>query len=151
MNKTIAYIVALIGVAFISHDSQAEAPLESQQTFLKITGVPAVFDKNTRDKWALVIVDQLYDSSTDRPVELNIDKTGKDVSACVVYSNMITRKGNSSLSYNLKIYRIDFLRSRSHVFTMDAFDGLPRNYIAPGGDASPITKDSPVVTFIENP
>lgn len=99
----------------------------NKNTFLEINGVPTVFG-NGHDRWALIVVNQVYDAKSERPVELKTDGNRENTSIVLIHSNENKTNRGSELSYNLKIYRVDFLRSRSLVLKMRDFNGLPADY-----------------------
>lgn len=95
---------------------------------LEITLINRQFD-GAQDR-AYVVINQFFDSATEKPVEVALDRQKYHANALLV-SNHVETSGMGGLSQNLKIYQIELLQPEQLRLTRAQFTGLPADYVLP--------------------
>ncbi len=106
------------------------------EKFLQISGGPVMLEKN--HQWAIIVISQIYDAEVEKPISFTPKHLDPGVSESLIMSHQDAKQNtrdNNLLSYNLKIYEVDFQKAGSVIFNRSDFEGLPSTYV-PG---NPIT------------
>lgn len=134
----------LLSTKAVAQEANPE-PKYTAHRILKISGAPKFVGKN---HWAVIIISQFYDASTEQPVSFSPKDSNAKASAILLTSQTEKITGGNELSYRLEVYQVDFLDDVTEFVCKRAdFQNLPAGYLSSDFDPSDPNASDCVLRF----